>query len=343
MKISSSLLLPTLFIIEAASAFTVSSTTTTTKCDAWTAPATHGPSSSRRMVERDEDGNIRKGPLEFLLDPKPTKIPPELKDEIYKAESNTAAAKERQTRVLAYTAMALLGISCAFLNVFLTELRSSVTEAVEQQGQGSPVSLEDIGWGWVGTNFVFQFLLANKIGGALALMGGAGSAMMVEAEVDSQRANAEKIWEEFERRRNENQTTKKKNSSSANARSGTGKAPPQARPGSGKNKPSGAQRKRLAALSEVVLDDPDVVVGTQESVVEDDTDAAAPKGDGVLGKLKGWYEQADSMAAAQALLLNKELEDKGVLEKITDETGLRVIGKEAAAKLQQERIESKEE
>jgi hypothetical protein len=41
------------------------------------------------------------------------------------------------------------------------------------------------------------------------------------------------------------------------------------------------------------------------------------------------------MAAAQALLLNKELEDKGVLEKITDETGLRVIGKEAAAKLQQ--------
>ncbi|KAI2506767.1 hypothetical protein MHU86_7662 [Fragilaria crotonensis] len=334
MKINSSLLLPTLFIIDAASAFIVSSRTTTTKCATRIPPVPQGPSSSRLMVERDEDGNIRKGPLEFLLDPKPTKIPPELKDEIYKAESNTVAAKERQTRVLAYTAVAFLGISCAFLNVFLTELRSTVMEAVEQQGQGSPVSLEDIGWGWVGTNVVFQFLLANKIGGALALMGGAGSAMMVEAEIDSQRANAEKIWEELERRRNENQTTKKKKikTTSASASSGTS---------SGKKKPSGAQRKRLAALSEVVLDDSDVVMGTQEAMAEDETDAPATKSDGVLGKLKGWYEQADSMAAAQALLLNKELEDKGVLEKITDETGLRVIGKEAAAKLQQEKDESK--
>ena len=36
------------------------------------------------------------------------------------------------------------------------------------------------------------------------------------------------------------------------------------------------------------------------------------------------------MAASQALLLNKELEDRGVVEKITDESGLKVIGKEAA-------------
>jgi hypothetical protein len=78
MKISSSLLFRNLFIIDAASAFIVSSPTTTTKCAVWTAPATHGPSSIR-VVERDEDGNIRKGPLEFLLDPKPTKIPLELK------------------------------------------------------------------------------------------------------------------------------------------------------------------------------------------------------------------------------------------------------------------------
>lgn len=291
------------------------------------------------MVDRDEDGNIRKGPLEFILDPKPTKIPPELKDEIYKAEANTAAAKERQTRVLAYIAVALFGISCTFLNVFLTELRSTVTEAVDQQQlqEGSMVSLQDIGWGWVETNFVFRFLLANKIGGALTLLGGAGSAMMVEAEIDSQRANAEKIWEELERRRSENQTTKKKKS----VGSGAGKVPPPSRTSSGKSKPSGAQRKRLAALSEVVLDDPGNVVEAQAAGA--DGIAGARKGDSVLGKLKGWYEQADSMAAAQALLLNKELEDKGVLDKITDETGLRVIGKEAAAKLQQEMKESKEE
>jgi len=37
------------------------------------------------------------------------------------------------------------------------------------------------------------------------------------------------------------------------------------------------------------------------------------------------------MAASQALLLNKELEDRGVIDKITDESGLKVIGKEAAA------------
>jgi hypothetical protein len=151
------------------------------------------------FVDRDKDGNIKKGPLEFLLDPKPTKIPPELKDEIYKAESNTPAARDRQGRVVAYTVIAILFVGCAFLNVFLTELRSTVAEAANQQ-PGS-VTLDDVGWGWVERNFIAQFVLATKIGGALAVVSGAGSAMMVEAEVDSQRANAERIWEELERRR----------------------------------------------------------------------------------------------------------------------------------------------
>ena len=39
------------------------------------------------------------------------------------------------------------------------------------------------------------------------------------------------------------------------------------------------------------------------------------------------------MAASQAILLNKDLEDRGVVDKITDESGLKVIGKDAAAKL----------
>ena len=50
-----------------------------------------------------------------------------------------------------------------------------------------------------------------------------------------------------------------------------------------------------------------------------------------MDKMKDFYEQADNMTASQALLLNKELEDRGVVEKITDETGLKVIGKDAAA------------
>jgi hypothetical protein len=46
------------------------------------------------------------------------------------------------------------------------------------------------------------------------------------------------------------------------------------------------------------------------------------------------------MAASQALLLNKKLEDAGVVEKITDETGLKVIGKEEAAKRKQQEQEA---
>ena len=49
-----------------------------------------------------------------------------------------------------------------------------------------------------------------------------------------------------------------------------------------------------------------------------------------MKKIKNFYKQADDMAAAQALLLNKKLEEGGLLEKITDETGLKVNGKEAA-------------
>ena len=62
---------------------------------------------------------------------------------------------------------------------------------------------------------------------------------------------------------------------------------------------------------------------------------------GIVGKIKGFYEKADSMAASQALLLNKELEERGVVEKITDESGLKVIGREAAAELEDEKKRAK--
>jgi len=56
---------------------------------------------------------------------------------------------------------------------------------------------------------------------------------------------------------------------------------------------------------------------------------------GVFGKMKDLYEKADSMAASQALIMNKNLEEAGVVEKITDETGLKVIGREEAQKLEE--------
>lgn len=107
-------------------------------------------------------------------------------------------------------------------------------------------------------------------------------------------------------------------------------------------------RKRLDALSEVVFEEdvtnaPPVSTNNDEQTVEpkgkddksQENEAKKNEGDGgIFGKVKEFYDKADTMAQSQALLLNKELEDRGVVEKITDETGLKVIGKDAAAKLQ---------
>jgi hypothetical protein len=131
--------------------------------------------------------------------------------------------------------------------------------------------------------------------------------------LDSRRKNAERIWEELERRRNEGAPTKKKKKKRAEE--------PR------KKKQSGKQAKRLGALSEVVLDE------AAEQTTEQPQAEPEKKEEGMMDKLKGWYNKADSMAASQALLLNKKLEEEGILEKITDDTGLKVIGKEAAAKL----------
>lgn len=48
----------------------------------------------------------------------------------------------------------------------------------------------------------------------------------------------------------------------------------------------------------------------------------------MFDKAKDFYKEADSLAYQNALLLNKKLEDEGVLEKITDETGLKVVRNE---------------
>jgi hypothetical protein len=65
--------------------------------------------------------------------------------------------------------------------------------------------------------------------------------------------------------------------------------------------------------------------------IEEEKEVAATddkKEGGLFGGLKDFYDQADSMAASQALLLYKKLEEVGVVEKITDETGLKVIGRD---------------
>lgn len=126
--------------------------------------------------------------------------------------------------------------------------------------------------------------------------------------------------------------------------------------GGKKKKKLQKQAKRLSALSEVMaVDDGESnqqisPAKEAEVLAEKAPDSAADSGNdvekkeegGIVGKIKGFYERADSMAASQALLLNKELEDRGVVEKITDESGLNVIGREAAAKLEEEKQATKE-
>lgn len=190
------------------------------------------------------------------------------------------------------------------------------------------------------SNPLTGFLFTNAIGGALGLLGAGLSGTLAEVELRSKKENAEKIWAEMQRRKEmkERPTTKKSKKKRLQS--------------SSKRDMTGKQKKRMSALEELMVDDeptapvevPTVVEATSESqekeVDQPATSNNEQEGDGgILGKIKGFYEKADSMAASQALLLNKELEDRGVLEKITDESGLRVVGKEAASKLKDKKTE----
>ena len=259
-------------------------------------------------------------------------IPPEIRNEIYIAESKTAAAKGRQQRIIIYFTLTLLGITIAFGNAFLSDLR---------YGEGSPsTDLAYYGFGWVQSNFITSFILMNKIGGALGLLGAGLSGTLAEVEVRSKKESIEKIWTEMQRRQSlkeEGVGSKKKRrlqqSSSGQLLS------------SNRRDMTGKQKKRLSALEEVLdttMDDEltmpstlsneakDGVVTVDNSIKEENTavdDNTNNNNEGILGAVTGFYKKADSMAASQALLLNKELEDRGIIEKITDETGLKVVGK----------------
>lgn len=286
-----------------------------------TSKVPHIPTTTALRAEQEQGGGGGGGggPLSFLFNPYDSKIPKEIEKEIYEAEGNTPAAQERGKRIALYAVIAFVGILMAFFNGFITELRST------PMPDGGAFSLEDAGFEWVESSFLTRFFFMNKIGGGLALLTGAGAGLLAEAEFDSRRLNAERIYEELVRRRTakqEREAPKKKK----------------------KQRASTKEKKRLKALSEVMVNDKeeeDVVGGaakTDETVMasaEETTPSAEPEkkgGGGVFDSVKNFYQRADSMAASQALLLNKKLEDAGVLEKITDETGLKVVGKRATDK-----------
>jgi hypothetical protein len=300
----------------------------------------------------DEDssngGGEKKGsnnPLDFFLNPYESKIPKEIEAEIYEAEANTPAAQNRGRRVALYSALAVAGVMAAFFNAFLSELRAGPPEA------GMEVfDLSTSAFAWAQSNPVFGFLFLNKIGGGIALLAGCGSGLMAEAELDGRRINAERIWDEMQRRceASERRSLKKQERQQKQRAGG----------GTGRSSLGKKKAKRLSALSEVAAEPKmkaapaatDAVetpshASSRQTAVRSDQDGgsespgqqiaegatAGSTGGGLFGGVKDLYAKADSMAASQALLLNKRLEDAGLIDKITDETGLKVIGKQQAS------------
>jgi hypothetical protein len=255
----------------------------------------------------------KEGPFDFLFDPYQSTMPKEIRDEIYKAEANTQAAKDRGKRVAIYIAIAIMGILGAFFNGFLTELRFSTSP------DEIPFVMEESPFAWVLSSFVTKFFFMNKIGGVTLLLLGAGSGLVAEAELDSKRVNAEKIWTEMQKRRSK--AEKQKTTSPKK-----------------KKRQSIKNDKRFDALAEVMTTSQEPSEATEASFDRADSEDVSTAKEleekpGIFGAVKEFYKKADNLAASQALLLNKELEDRGVVEKITDESGLRVIGKEKAAEL----------
>merc|ERR1712194_527566 len=103
----------------------------------------------------------------------------------------------------------------------------------------------------------------------ITLLLGGGAGILAEAELDSKRVNAEKIYEELVRRREQ------KMKGSGKRRKNKGK----------KKRQSGMEKKRLAAISEVIMEDtPDTTVETavgipvapEAGAVDDSADDESP-------------------------------------------------------------------
>ena len=103
-----------------------STTTTTTirvvrrhSSGRWSGPRVFGA----RRDPRDNDDPTEQSPnnnnnnknniFDFFLNPYPTQIPLELRDEIFAAEANTPAAQDRQKPITGYILICFLGVLCA--------------------------------------------------------------------------------------------------------------------------------------------------------------------------------------------------------------------------------------
>jgi len=264
------------------------------------------------LNQKDPNDDKGVGDL-FQAGPKMT-VPLDIKAKLYEVESNTEAAQGRKVRVISFAGLAAVGFLLLIGN-------TAISTIAEQSG------------GVLGSEFDWAYsipFLSSKWGGIVDIMTAGLFGTLVELEYRTRDENVERIWQEMKRREQESEEAAKKKIRNLSVSTSKG----------GMSKGKG-QKKRLAALAELT-EKPKSTAETQTEpvgIVEESN--TKQEGGGIFGAAKRFYKQADEMAAAQALLLNKKLEEEGLVEKITDETGLRVVGRDAAKKLSGEEKKEK--
>jgi len=233
----------------------------------------------------------------------PGSIPAELYDTIAAAEAATPAAAGRNVRIAGYIGGAVLCLVVTALCAATSATEGSTEPPIEWLVAASRIPL--VSAGFVGT--AVYTLLTGALG------------TLVLLEFQGAERNRLAIWEEILRRRTEEtQQTKKKKKKRAPRGGGKGKSDK----GMGKNR---KRKKAIDALSEVMVEDtavPAVLpsVQTEEKVTSftsekqrEDTNNPLSS---ISNKVKDVYRDADSQGYAQALFLNKKLEEMGLLEPI---------------------------
>lgn len=128
---------------------------------------------STSILYSSQDSNNEKKSIDVMMGK--VDIPDEYKEEIFRAEANTPAARDRDTRIAIFGAIALLGIGISSFNAFLSNMRDGA----------DLTPINELGFTWVSGNPLTSFLFLNKFGGGLALLSAGLGGTMVELEVST--------------------------------------------------------------------------------------------------------------------------------------------------------------
>ena len=236
-------------------------------------------------------------------------IPEEYRELVASAEAKTPAAEARTIRLGLYGAGSLLGLTLAV-----------ITSAAMGGNPGAVKVVETLPGGVGILGCVFDAVLFSFF------------ATFVVLELQTAEQNKENIYQEMMKRSGAG-----RGSGGSGVEGGGGET---GRRRKQKQKRKDKANKRNRRLAEMVNPTPVEEGGVDKiekaATVEAEEVKASPDVktagsmnviDSAIDSVKGFYKQADDMAMSQALLLNKNLEDKGLIKKITDETGFRVVSR----------------